>query len=133
MGCIRIERILDYVIEPLRRGIRDSSPYVRKTSALCIAKIFDLNAEVSEDCGFLEALQELLMTDSNPMVVSNVVAALADIQDLCPDLEALKLNDEIALRLTGILSDCTEWGQVFIMDTLADFEGNDTNEIEKVS
>lgn len=132
MGCIRIERILDYVIEPLRRGIRDSSPYVRKTSALCIAKIFDLNAEVSEDCGFLEALQELLMTDSNPMVVSNVVAALADIQDLCPDLEALKLNDEIALRLTGILSDCTEWGQVFIMDTLADFEGNDTNEIEKL-
>ena len=99
MGCIRIERILDYVIEPLRRGIRDSSPYVRKTSALCIAKIFDLNAEVSEDCGFLEALQELLMTDSNPMVVSNVVAALADIQELCPDLEALKLNDEIVLRL----------------------------------
>lgn len=132
MGCIRIERILDYVIEPLRRGIRDSSPYVRKTSALCIAKIFDLNAEVSEDCGFLDILQELLMTDSNPMVVSNVVAALADIQELVPDLEALKLNDEIFVRLVGILSDCTEWGQVFIMDTLADYDGNSLNDIEKM-
>lgn len=132
MGCIRIERILDYVIEPLRRGIKDSSPYVRKTSALCIAKIFDLNAEVSEDCGFLEALQDLLMTDSNPMVVSNVVAALSDIQELCPDLEALNLNDEIVSRLIEILSDCTEWGQVFIMDTLSNFEGNDMNEIEKL-
>lgn len=132
MGCIRIERILDYVIEPLRRGIRDSSPYVRKTSALCIAKIFDLNAEVSEDCGFLDILQELLMTDSNPMVVSNVVAALADIQELVPDLEALKLNDEIFVRLVVILSDCTEWGQVFIMDTLADYEGSSLNDIEKM-
>ena len=132
MGCIRIERILDYVIEPLRRGIRDASPYVRKTSALCIAKIFDLNPEVSEDCGFLEILQELLMTDSNPMVVSNVVAALADIQELVPDLEALKLNDEIFVRLVGILSDCTEWGQVFIMDTLSDYDGQSLNDIEKM-
>lgn len=132
MGCIRIERILDYVIEPLRRGIQDSSPYVRKTSALCIAKIFDLNAEVSEDCGFLDILQELLMTDSNPMVVSNVVAALADIQELVPDLDALKLNDEIFVRLVGILSDCTEWGQVFIMDTLADYHGSSLNDIEKM-
>lgn len=120
------------MIEPLRRGIRDSSPYVRKTSALCIAKIFDLNPEVSEDCGFLGILQELLMTDSNPMVVSNVVAALADIQELVPDLEALKLNDEIFVRLTGILSDCTEWGQVFIMDTLSDYEGNSESDVEKL-
>lgn len=132
MGCIRIERILDYVIEPLRRGIRDSSPYVRKTSALCIAKIFDLNAEISEDCGFLESLQELLMTDSNPMVISNVVAALSDIQELCPDLEALNLNDEIVLRLIEILGDCTEWGQVFLMDILADYDGNSMKEIEKL-
>lgn len=132
MGCIRIERILDYVIEPLRRGIRDSSPYVRKTSALCIAKIFDLNPEVSEDCGFLNILQELLMTDSNPMVVSNVVAALADIQALVPDLEALQMNDELFVRLTQILGDCTEWGQVFIMDTLAEYEGNSEGDIEKM-
>ena len=135
MGCIRIERILDYVIEPLRRGIRDSSPYVRKTSALCIAKIFDLNPEVSQDCGFLDILQELLMTDSNPMVVSNVAAALADIQELVPDLEALKLNDEIFARLVEVLADCTEWGQVFIMDTLSDYDGGGErflSEIEKM-
>lgn len=135
MGCIRIERILDYIIEPLRRGIRDSSPYVRKTSALCIAKIFDLNTEISEDCGFLDNLLELLMTDSNPMVVSNVIAALSDIQELVPDLEALKLNDEIFVRLVSVLADCTEWGQVFIMDTLADYDGaceGSMGEIEKM-
>lgn len=132
MGCIRIERILDYLIEPLRRGIKDSSPYVRKTSALCIAKIFDLNPEVGEDCGFLEILQELLLNDSNPMVISNVIAALADIQELIPDLEALKLNEEIVKRLVVVLGDCTEWGQVFIMDTLSDYENGVILEIEKM-
>ena len=132
MGCIRIERILDYLIEPLRRGIKDSSPYVRKTSALCIAKIFDLNPEVGADCGFLEILQELLLNDSNPMVISNVIAALADIHELIPDLEALKLNEEIVKRLVVVLGDCTEWGQVFIMDTLSDYENGVILEIEKM-
>jgi vesicle coat complex subunit len=132
MGCIRIERILDYVIEPLRRGIKDPSPYVRKTSALCIAKIFDLNAEVSEDCGFLPVLQELLMTESNPMVVSNVVAALADIQELVPGLDSLRLDEAVAGRLVAVLTDCTEWGQVYLMDTLAAFSWVRLEDVERV-
>ncbi len=132
MGCIRIERILDYLIEPIRRGVKDTSPYVRKTTALCIAKVFDLSFEVADDCGFLEILQDLLMNDTNPMVVSNVIAALADIQSLSPTIDALQLNEAIVKRLLSILNDCTEWGQVFILDAIAAYSTGIMEEAEKI-
>jgi len=46
MGCIRVDRITEYLCEPLSRALRDEDPYVRKTAAVCVAKLYDINAEV---------------------------------------------------------------------------------------
>ena len=54
----------------------DEDPYVRKTSALCISKIFDLSPEKSEP--FIPMLINMI-SDGNGMVVSNAIAALTDI------------------------------------------------------
>ena len=35
MGCIRVERISEYLCDPLRKSLKDEDPYVRKTSAIC--------------------------------------------------------------------------------------------------
>eukprot|EP00918_Siedleckia_nematoides_P090689 GHVU01199315.1.p2 GENE.GHVU01199315.1~~GHVU01199315.1.p2 ORF type:complete len:177 (+),score=22.05 GHVU01199315.1:3093-3623(+) len=40
MGCIRLEQIAEYLLEPLRRCCKDPDPYVRKTAAICIAKLY---------------------------------------------------------------------------------------------
>jgi len=42
MGCIRVERITEYLLEPLTRALRDDDPYVRKTAAICVAKLHDI-------------------------------------------------------------------------------------------
>lgn len=47
--------------------IQDEDPYVRKTAAVCVAKLHDINAQLVEDQGFLDLLRDLL-SDSNPMV-----------------------------------------------------------------
>ena len=39
---------------------------MRKTAAICVAKLFDINPELVEDRGFIDQLRELL-ADSNPM------------------------------------------------------------------
>ena len=52
---------------------------MRKTSAVCVAKLWDISSELVETQGFLDTLLSLL-TDSNPMVVANAVAALSEIQ-----------------------------------------------------
>ena len=67
MGCLRAEKIIDYLCDPLQRALKDDNPYVRKTAALCVAKLYDLKPELVIDNGFLEQLHEMI-ADSNPMV-----------------------------------------------------------------
>ena len=43
MGCIRVDKIVEYLCEPLRKCLKDEDPYVRKTSAVCVAKLYDIN------------------------------------------------------------------------------------------
>ena len=76
MGCIRVDRITEYLCEPLRKCLKDDDPYVRKTAAVCVAKLYDISADMVQEQGFLDLLKELL-SDSNPMVVANAVAATA--------------------------------------------------------
>lgn len=37
--------------------VQDDDPYVRKTAAVCVAKLYDIAPELVEDRGFLETLQ----------------------------------------------------------------------------
>jgi len=67
MGVLRAEKIIDYLCDPLQKCLRDENPYVRKTAALCVAKLYDLKPDLVLDNGFLEQLHEMI-SDSNPMV-----------------------------------------------------------------
>lgn len=78
LGCIGIDTILDYLCDPLKDSMADEDPYVRKTAAICIAKIYEINPTKAEDHKFRERLEEML-SDGNAMVVSNAVAAISDI------------------------------------------------------
>ena len=47
MGCIRVDRtITEYLCEPLGRALRDDDPYVCKTAAICVAKLYDIAPEL---------------------------------------------------------------------------------------
>lgn len=69
MGCLRAEKIIDYLSDPLHKALKDQDPYVRKTAALCVAKLYELKPELAIDNGFLEQLLDMV-SDSNPMVSS---------------------------------------------------------------
>merc|ERR1719498_12015 len=78
MGCIRLDQVTEYLLEPLRKCCQDPDPFVRKTAAICIPKVYEISPELVEDQRFVEILQELV-SDPNPMVVANAVAGLAEI------------------------------------------------------
>ena len=71
MGCLRAEKIIDYLCDPLQKCLRDDDPYVRKTAALCVAKLYDLKPELVMDNGFLDQLKDMV-ADSNPMVSRDI-------------------------------------------------------------
>ncbi|KAG5840331.1 hypothetical protein ANANG_G00187670 [Anguilla anguilla] len=120
MGCIRVDKITEYLCEPLRKCLKDEDPYVRKTAAVCVAKLHDINAQLVEDQGFLDTLKDLI-SDSNPMVVANAVAALSEIAESHPNSNLLDLNPQSINKLLTALNECTEWGQIFILDCLANY------------
>jgi vesicle coat complex subunit len=131
MGCIRVDKMVDYMEEPLRKTLRDESPYVRKTAAICVAKLFDLNPSMCIENGFLETLQELI-GDSNPMVVANSVQALSEITETAPETRALVVTSATLKKLLMALNECTEWGRIIILTTLADYPASDVKESEHI-
>jgi len=131
MGCIRVDKMVDYMEEPLRKTLRDESPYVRKTAAICVAKLFDLSPAMCIENGFLESLQELI-ADPNPMVVANSVQALSEISETAPETRALIITPATLKKLLMALNECTEWGRVTILSTIADYTAADVKEAEHI-
>jgi len=120
MGCIRVSEIVEYLCDPLAQGLKDPDPYVRKTAAVCTAKLYDMDQTLVEERGFLEILRKAI-SDSNPMVVANAVSALAEIADHSQQ-DVFKINAIMLTKLLAALAECTEWGQVVILDCLAKYE-----------
>lgn len=123
--------MVDYMEDPLRKTLHDESPYVRKTAAICVAKLFDLNPTLCLENGFLETLQEM-MGDPNPMVVANAVTALAEINETAPETNALAISSTTLKKMLMALNECTEWGRVKILTTLADHKATDVKEAEHI-
>lgn len=130
MGCIRVDKITEYLCDPLQRCLKDDDPYVRKTAAICVAKLYDINAELVEDRGFLDALKDLI-SDNNPMVVANAIAALAEIQETSAR-PIFEITTPTLTKLLTALNECTEWGQVFILDALSRYRATDAREAENI-
>ncbi|KAF3650436.1 hypothetical protein FXO38_17166 [Capsicum annuum] len=107
MGYIRIDKITKYLCDPLQRCLKDDDPYIRKTTTICVAKLYDINVELVEDRGFLDALKDLI-SDNNPMVAANVFAALKEIQE-SSSKPIFKITSHTLSKLLTTLNEYTEF------------------------
>ncbi|KAJ7041149.1 adaptin N terminal region-domain-containing protein [Mycena alexandri] len=139
MGVLRAEKIIDYLCDPLQKCLRDENPYVRKTAALAVAKLYDLKPELVIENGFLEQLHDMI-ADSNPMVVANTVAALTDIHIAASAQPSSSTSDpgifvisaSILNKLLIALNECSEWGRVAILNALARYVAQDEKESDHI-
>ncbi|WBW71929.1 AP-1 adaptor complex beta subunit Apl2 [Schizosaccharomyces osmophilus] len=129
MGCIRVTKIIDYLAHPLRKALKDDHPYVRKTAAVCVVKMFELDPEYCSSNGFISQLQALV-TDPNPAVVTNAVRSLAEIHDCEPEKGYFNLVYTMTDRLIVALSECNEWGRITILSALSRLRTTDVKEAE---
>lgn len=130
MGCIRVDRMVDYIAIPLKRTLKDDNPYVRKTAVICVAKLFELNPNVCMEQGFLDYLFELV-DDSNQMVVANSVAALLEISK-STQKDVLKIDSKILSKLLLTLNECSEWGRVSILNALVEYNAQELSEVHEI-
>lgn len=65
------------------------------------------------------------------MVVANAVAALNEINESAKS-DVFVVDGTNLLKLLAALNECTEWGQVFILDCLAKYNPRDAREAEMI-
>lgn len=136
MGCLRAEKIIDYLPDPLERCLADDNPYVRKTAVICVAKLFNLKPELALERGFVDRVKAMI-ADNNPMVVANAVAALNDIHEAAQDVHVggapvFVLDSDVLMKLLVALNECTEWGRIVILNTLGTYRSVDEREAEHI-
>jgi vesicle coat complex subunit len=130
MGCIRVEEIVSYLCETLKNGLNDSDAYVKKTSCICVAKLYSTCPELVKDNGLIEQLKGML-DDGNATVLSSAIAALSEISILSGN-DYLELNSKILKKILVALNDANEWGQIYILDSLMNYKKTKSHKSEMI-
>eukprot|EP01147_Barroeca_monosierra_P004363 gene4363-6651_t len=110
LSSVRIPDIVPIMLLSLKQAASDMSPYVRKTAAHALPKLYSLAPMEKES--IMEILEKLLH-DRTTMVIGSVLMAF---EEIIP--ERLDLLHKHFRKLCDILIDVDEWGQIIIVNVL---------------
>ena len=110
LSSIRVPVIVPIVMLAIRDSAVDMSPFVRKTAAHAIPKLYNIDPDQKEE---LVAMIEKLLADRTTLVVGSAVMAF---EEVCP--ERIELVHKQFRKLCNLLVDIDEWGQVVIVNML---------------
>ena len=130
MGCIRVEEIVTYLCDTLKSGLIDKDSYVKKTSCICVAKLFNTCPQLVKDNGLIELLEKML-DDGNSIVLSSAIVSLSEISLLSGE-NYLKINSKMLKKILNALNECNEWGQIYILDCLVNYKKKKTKYAEMI-
>jgi hypothetical protein len=120
MTRIRVESVAEHLVIPLKKRLKDKSPYVRKTVSLAIAKLYSIIPEAIETADLFTGLVYML-ADDNPMVISNCTAAILEINRVRAQ-PIFRLDSTNVSAVLNALTISTEWCQIMLLDALAKYE-----------
>uniref|UniRef100_A0A674NP05 AP-3 complex subunit beta n=1 Tax=Takifugu rubripes TaxID=31033 RepID=A0A674NP05_TAKRU len=110
LSSIRVTIIVPIMMLAIKEAASDMSPYVRKTAAHAIPKLYSLDPEQKDQ--LIEVIEKLL-ADKTTLVAGSVVMAF---EEVCP--ERIDLIHKNYRKLCNLLIDVEEWGQVVIINML---------------
>ena len=132
MGCLGVEEIMQFLCDPLKDALNDKDPYVRKTGALCVAKIYDINPQLAEDqFGFLDKIKEMLEEETNAMVLANCISALIEISTT-KGKDILEINWSKSRHLMSALHENNEWTQIYLLEGISRYSPTKQDEINEM-
>ncbi|KXJ22678.1 AP-3 complex subunit beta-2 [Exaiptasia diaphana] len=128
LSSIRVPVIAPILMLSIKEGVVDMSPFVRKTAAHAIPKLYSLDPEHKE-C-LIEVIEKLLK-DKTTLVAGSAVMAF---EEVCPD--RIDLVHKNFRKLCNLLIDIDEWGQVAVIHMLTRYARTqflDPNKEEQVT
>ncbi|CAH2087274.1 unnamed protein product [Euphydryas editha] len=110
LSSIRVPMIVPIVMLAIKDSASDMSPYVRKTAAHAIPKLYSLDPDQKEE---LVAIIDKLLSDKAPLVVGSAAMAFTEV---CGD--RMSLIHRSYRKLCSLLADVDEWGQLTLLNVL---------------
>lgn len=107
ISYIHVREFVEATVNPLKQLLKDGDPYVRKTAAFCVAKLYDHDKHLVEHSDLIDRLNSMLR-DENPTVISSALAALMDIWERSESIK-LTIDYSSASKIVQILPDCSEY------------------------
>ncbi|KAL0254420.1 hypothetical protein SLS55_009895 [Diplodia seriata] len=126
ISYLHVREFVEATVNPLKQLLKDGDPYVRKTAAFCVAKLYDHDRHLVEHSDLIDRLNGMLR-DENPTVISSALASLMDIWERSESIK-LTIDYASASKIVQILPDCSEWGQTYILEAMMNYVPMDTAE-----
>ena len=143
MTSLRSKRLIEYLIECVKEGLRDEHPYARKAACLGCLKVYRLCCSSSSsssseddvntfnDSGILETVEKLLLEDRDANVVAN---ALVTIVEIFGESDARLQNAALLTALTNKIRDFGELSQHLVLKLTYNYAvlANDANNSKRI-
>lgn len=133
---LRVKNLVEYLVGPIRQGLKDKSPYVRMTASIGVLKLYHIAPAVCKENEFTETLKSLLIHDPDAQVVANSLCALEEILTV-----EVNQNNETAIKekevlyskavvfaLLNRIKEFSEWGQCLVLDLVSKYVPTEANE-----
>ncbi|KAJ9613725.1 hypothetical protein H2204_014688 [Knufia peltigerae] len=126
ISYIHVREFVEGTVGPLKKLMTDQDPYVRKTAAITVAKVYDHDKRLVEGSDLIDRLNRMLK-DDNPTVVASSLAALQDIWERSENIK-LTIDYTSASKIVAILPDCNEWSQTYVLEALISYVPQESGE-----
>ena len=107
MSYIHVREFVEATLTPVKSLLKDSDPYVRKTAAIAVAKLYEHDKKLIEGSDLIDKLN-LMLRDENSTVVASALAALRDIWERSDTIK-LTIDHASASKIVQIMPECSEY------------------------
>ena len=126
MSSINLPAFMDLSFASVKKALRDKDPYVRRSAAYAIARLYQHDATRTERESLVDELNELLY-DNDLVIISDALAALSSITERSKTLN-LAIDKAHSLTLISLLKTANEWQQVYLLNSLMAYVPQTENE-----
>lgn len=105
MGCLRVKELNEYLVSPLKEAILEDDPYVQKTAVMTVAKIYYSNPELIIKNGLIKEMLIVLDKSKNPIVLSNTLLALHEMESRSGE-KFINFSSDLIKKIMKALPEC---------------------------
>ena len=122
---VRVKELTEYVVDPLKKGLCDNTPYVRKAAVIGCLKLYLTSPETAKTFRVNEQLLGMVR-DRDPQVIANCLYVLNEIYITTG---GLKLDHKTIVYLLNRMRDFNDWAQCMLLEVVSRHEPKDQSEL----